>query len=71
VRSPPIDDTNRNLVVTDIRIPFGRCVALFITWTFAAIPALIVLWLVIGVMMTLLMAVFGGVGGMRGWMMRY
>jgi hypothetical protein len=66
-----MDDTNRNLVVTDIRIPFGRWVALFITWTFAAIPALIVLWLVIGVMMTLLMAVFGGVGGMRGWMMRY
>ena len=33
-------------VITDVRIPFWRCVCIIIKWTLAAIPAMIILGLV-------------------------
>ena len=66
-----MDEKDRGITITDVDIPFGRLVTLFVTWTLAAIPALIVIWFVLGLLMMLVMAIFG-FGGvwMRGWMMR-
>ncbi len=67
-----MDENNRYVTVADVDIPFGRLVMLFITWTLAAIPALIVVWFALGLIIMLVMGLFGGFGGvgMRGWMTR-
>jgi hypothetical protein len=51
-------------VITDIDIPFWRLVMIFIKWTFAAIPAAIIVWLI----MMIIVAVIGSIFGL-GWMM--
>jgi hypothetical protein len=51
-------------VITDIDIPFWRLVAILIKWTFAAIPAAIIVWLI----MMIIVAVIGSIFGL-GWMM--
>jgi len=53
------------IVITDIDIPFGRLVAIFIKWALAAIPATIIVTLILLV----IMGVFGAIFGL-GWMMR-
>jgi hypothetical protein len=59
------DDTRREVVVTDIKMPFGSMVAFMVKWAIAAIPAMIIL----GVLWYLLMmVVFGLSGGMFGHM---
>ena len=53
-------DDKREVVVTDVKIPFWSMVVLMVKWTVAAIPALIIL-LVIGSMVSMVMAaIFGG-----------
>jgi hypothetical protein len=49
----------QEVVVTDIRMPFFSMVIFMVKWAFAAIPALIILSLIWG----LIMALFGGVMG--------
>jgi len=39
-------DELREVVVTDVRIPFVSLMVLTIKWVFASIPALIILWLI-------------------------
>ncbi|HZL40898.1 MAG TPA: hypothetical protein VFC45_11550 [Pseudolabrys sp.] len=51
-------------VITDIDIPFWRLVAILIKWTFAAIPAAIIVWLI----MMIVVGVIGSIFGL-GWMM--
>jgi hypothetical protein len=51
-------------VITDIDIPFWRLVAILIKWTFAAIPAAIIVWLI----MMIIVGVIGSIFGL-GWMM--
>jgi hypothetical protein len=53
------------VTITDIDIPFGRLVAIFIKWALAAIPATIIVTLILMVVMGILGAIFG-----LGWMMR-
>jgi fatty acid desaturase len=53
-------------IVTDIEIPFGRMVVFLIKLGLAAIPALIILWLITA----LLMATFGMLFGFGWWMHR-
>jgi hypothetical protein len=61
------NDTRREVVVMDIRMPFGSMVAFMVKWAIAAIPAMIIL----GVLWYLLMmVVFGLSGGMFGHMQR-
>ena len=55
----------QSVTITDIDIPFWRLVGIFIKWALAAIPATIVVTLIIMVVMGLLGALFG-----MGWMMR-
>lgn len=54
----------QRIVISDIDIPFWRLVAIFIKWTFAAIPAAIIVWLI----MMVIVAVIGSIFGL-GWMM--
>ncbi len=51
-------------VITDIDIPFGRLVAIIIKWTCAAIPAAIIVWLIIMIIAGVIGSIFG-----LGWMM--
>ena len=53
------------VTITDIDIPFGRLVAIFIKWALAAIPATIIVTLILMAVMGILGAIFG-----LGWMMR-
>jgi urea transporter len=60
-------DEKREVVVTDVRIPFWSMVVLMVKWAIAAIPALIIL-LVIGAALSVpIAAIFGG--GMHHWEM--
>ncbi|HMB84713.1 MAG TPA: hypothetical protein VKI40_11760 [Terriglobales bacterium] len=60
-------DDKREVVVTDVKIPFWSMVVLMVKWAVAAIPALIVL-LVIGSVVSMVMAAIFG-GGMGHWEM--
>jgi hypothetical protein len=52
-------DDNR-VTLTDIDIPFGRMVMIILKWMLASIPAILLMWLIIG----LIALVFGvGIGG--------
>jgi len=62
--APPPYVQQQPVVVTDIDIPFGRLVAIFIKWTLAAIPAMIIVWLILAVITAFLGAIFG-----MGWLM--
>jgi hypothetical protein len=53
------------VTITDIDIPFGRLVAIFIKWALAAIPATIIVTLILIVVMGILGTIFG-----LGWTMR-
>jgi len=46
-----------NVVLTDVRIPFGRMVLIILKWFLASIPAMIIVWLC---MFLLALAVGGG-----------
>ena len=57
--------TLQSVTITDIDIPFWRLVVIFIKWALAAIPATIVITLVL----MIIMGMFGMLLGM-GWMMQ-
>lgn len=59
---------DRRVVVTDIRMPFWSMVTFMVKWTFASIPALIILSFVIGLIMAVLTALFGAMWGFHGFM---
>lgn len=60
-------DENREVAVTDVKIPFWSMVVLTVKWAVAAFPALIIL-LLIGAVATMAMsAIFGG--GVYHWEM--
>ncbi len=61
---------DRRVVVTDIRMPFWSMVTFMVKWTFASIPALIILSFVIGLIMAVLTALFGAMWGLDGLMFR-
>jgi len=63
-------DTRREVVVTDIRMPFSSMVAFMVKWAIAAIPAMIILGLLWWVLMVILFGVGGFSGGMFGHMQR-
>ncbi|NTV98506.1 MAG: hypothetical protein HGA70_05025 [Chlorobiaceae bacterium] len=61
---------DRRVVVTDIRMPFWSMVTFMVKWTFASIPAIIILSFVIGIIMAILTAIFGAMWGFNGQMFR-
>jgi hypothetical protein len=52
-----------NYTLVDIKIPFWRLVAIFVKWAIAAIPATIIVLILYTVIIGILAAVFGAVGG--------
>jgi hypothetical protein len=57
-----MDTQDRHVTITDIDIPFWRLVAIFIKFALAAIPAYIVVALIIFVIVAIVSVIFGGVG---------
>jgi hypothetical protein len=58
----------QEIVVTDVRIPFLSMVVLLVKWALAAIPAMIILIVIGGVLSMIVGAFFGGMGGWHGRM---
>ena len=55
-------DYQREVVVTDIKIPFLSMVILMVKWAVAAIPALFILFIIGGLLTMVLGLIFGA-----GW----
>jgi len=55
-------DDKREVVVTDIKIPFVSMVILMVKWAVAAIPALFILFIIGGLLTMVLGVIFGA-----GW----
>ena len=60
-------DDKREVVVTDVKIPFWSMVVLMVKWAIAAIPALIILLVIGAVVSMVLAAIFGGGMHHREW----
>ena len=56
----------RHVVLTDVRIPFGRMVMIIVKWAFASIPAVLLVWLIIALVMMILAGAGGGILQMFG-----
>lgn len=54
-----MDNDSKDVIVTDIKMPFISMVVFMVKWVLASIPALIVLYLI----MVLLIGLLGGLGG--------
>ena len=52
-------DEKREVIVTDVKIPFWSMVVLLVKWAIAAIPAVIILFLIGGFMTAALGYIFG------------
>ena len=55
-------NTTREVVVTDVKMPFGSMVVFMIKWSLAAIPAIIIL----AIIWAIVIGVFGGIFGAIG-----
>lgn len=53
---------NSNVVVTDIKMPFLSMVIFMVKWAVAAIPAIIILSILFGIIAALFGGCFGGAG---------
>ena len=53
------------VAIADIQIPFWRMVAIMIKWTFAAIPAVIIVSVIFAILGALLSAILVGVLGIN------
>ena len=59
--------TDREVVVVDIKIPFLSMVVLMVKWAIAAIPAVMILFFVGGLLATVLGMIFGTGTWMHHW----
>lgn len=62
-------DSDERMVITDLRIPFIRLVLFFVKASLAAIPAAIIVGLIVMVVAAVIVALFGGSMGlmMQRW----
>ena len=51
--------------ITDIRIPFGRMVAIILKWMLASIPAILLMYII---MFGIMLVFVGGLGGFAALM---
>jgi hypothetical protein len=61
-----MSEDRREVVVTDIKIPFWSMVVLMVKWVVAAIPAVIILMLIAALVSAALSMLIGG-----GWQQHY
>jgi hypothetical protein len=64
----PQHEGRREVIVTDIRMPFASMVAFMVKWAIAAIPAMLILGLLWYLLMVLLFGIGGGMFGPMGRM---
>lgn len=65
--SPSADvSTTTRTVITDIDIPFGRLIVIMLKTMLASIPAVIVMYAIMGAIFLVLMLLFGGAALMSG-----
>ncbi len=69
--APPVPPVDQRIVVRDIDIPFGRLVAFFVKASLAAIPAVIIVWIIVMLIWFVVMVIAGllGMSFRPGWMM--
>jgi hypothetical protein len=54
----------QRITITDIDMPFGRMVAFMVKWSFAAIPALLIMWAVAATVFFIIAIFFGGMSAL-------
>jgi hypothetical protein len=59
------EQKEQRVVVTDLKMPFGSMVVFLIKLALASIPALLIVWGVMMLLMMLFMALFGGIWGVN------
>ena len=59
-----MNPNDNNIVLRDIDIPFSRLIAIMLKLMFASIPAVILFYLIIGSIVLLVTAFFGGAAGL-------
>ena len=61
--------TPHRVSIADVEIPFWRMVAIMIKWTFAAIPAVIIVSIIFGIIGAIvgggMMAILGNIPGVK------
>jgi hypothetical protein len=55
----------QNVVVVDVKIPFGSMVVLLVKSTLAAIPAIIILAIIAGIVVAVFGGLFAGLGSVK------
>ncbi len=55
----------QDVVVTDIKMPFGSMVAFMVKWVIASIPAFIILAILFAIITAIFGGIIGGMGGSR------
>lgn len=67
----PAVDPRQPVIITDIDMTIGAMCRFMVKWAIAAIPAIIILWLLMiaaGVVLALIFgAIFHGAGGLSPW----
>lgn len=53
-------DTQREAIVTNVKMPFGSMVVFMIKWALASIPAAIILFAIYAIAYAIVVAIFGG-----------
>lgn len=61
-------NTDNRVTVTDIDIPFGRLIVIFIVWGLAAVPAAIILGIIFSLISLLFTGFLGGIVGFTSHM---
>ena len=56
-------DTQREVILTNVKMPFGSMVIFMIKWVLASIPAAIILFAIYAIAYAIVVAVFGGILG--------
>ncbi len=68
-QSPTTDvstQTSGKVTITDIDIPFGRLIVIMLKSMLASIPAILVLYAILGAIVLVIALVFGGLGALMG-----
>lgn len=55
---------NERVTIVDIDIPFGKMVGIILKWSLASIPAMILLWAIIMIVLAIFGGILGGIGSM-------
>jgi hypothetical protein len=61
--STPIAAGTQPVTVVDIRMPFGSMVVFMIKWALASIPAVLIIWFILAIIIFLGSLLFGGLFG--------